>query len=96
MILKWVNIKNITHIDNTFKKSYSNLESSILTNKKQDNINICTEPAKESHDNSKWLNMINTSSSQIYPHLFTDEEDNYTIKIQTPTSNKLIVLNETN
>jgi hypothetical protein len=66
-----------------------------LTNKKQDNINICTEPAKESRDNSKWMNLINTSSSQICPHLFTDEEDNNTIKIHTPTSNKPIVLNET-
>jgi hypothetical protein len=65
-----------------------------LTNKNQD-INICTEPTKESHDNSKWMHLINTSSSQIYPHLFTDEEDNYTVKIHTPTSNKPVVLNET-
>lgn len=83
-------------IDKTFKKSYDNFEPSIMENKKQDETRILKVDKidlKELHENSKLVNLMDTSSSQFNHQLFTDEKDKSIEKVNSPTSIKPVGLN---
>lgn len=62
-----------------------------MENKNQDEIDIAKaeqDDVKEMLENSKWINLMDTNSSQFYHQFFTDEKNKNIEGVISPTSSK--------
>lgn len=89
----YVQIKDLRDgiMDSTLRQSYDNFESTLQVKKLEDS-SVFTEPCEYTKKNtttSKWINLMD-SNSKVHQVMFTDEEDNSIVKVDTPTSGKLL------